>query len=685
MGSNTNSIANANRRTVTDAFANPNRRTFRLDKSKAKTPNKQMLLIVAIIVLLIIAIITIAFRTLGSGNANTQFSKRYSSYDSGWTVTIDGASQDVKLPYKVATGEDDLIVFSNILPQSIPEYTAIDMRNFHQVMEVRVDGELIYTYPNFSAGSFTILSDAWSIINLAPNQAGKPIEITLKNITIRGFSGYITDIYIGDSNSILQHLREESTLPFLTGIVMMILGIFLVGVSLMYGRYTNQKPNTQMGLAMFFFGAWLTNRSKIPYFSSSNGRVFFLSIGALLLVPIFLFLYDYYRNEKHKRVAFTGFIISLLFGIFIVSTSSIIKHNAETVALIAYLLCFLAIFHDCIVLYMESFGKASKLRNKSELAMDRIEFASTLLFPLAAIEEVIFFDDRLWTELSMFFRILILMFAATYTGIVFWRIYLVTKERALISERLQESQLELMMGQIQPHFLFNTLSSIRTLVKTDPDTAYSMLYDFSKYLRANVDNVTNLDGIKFSAEVEHIKSYVNIENVRFADRLSVIYDIQVDDFVVPPLSIQPLVENAIKHGVTKKTKGGTVSLKSYETDEYNIVEINDNGVGISYEAAQAIFSVYEENSDKVGMESNQVVIDAMKDTLRSLTLLDANGQKMDLSGPTLRETQDNDSKHKSAGMMNIILRLKELSKAKIEITSQVDVGTNIKVMFPKQS
>ena len=134
---------------------------------------------------------------------------------------------------------------------------------------------------------------------------------------------------------------------------------------------------------------------------------------------------------------------------------------------------------------------------------------------------------------------------------------MVVQDRTLVTQRLQESQLELMMGQIQPHFIFNTLSSIRTLVMVDPPIAYDMIYDFSNYLRANVDNVTNLEGIPFASEVSHIKSYVNIEKVRFGDRLSMEYDIQIDSFIVPPLSIQPLVENAIKHGVCRKPEGGT--------------------------------------------------------------------------------------------------------------------------------
>ena len=245
--------------------------------------------------------------------------------------------------------------------------------------------------------------------------------------------------------------------------------------------------------------------------------------------------------------------------------------------------------------------------------------------------------------------------------------------------------MELMMGQIQPHFIFNTLSSIRTLVRVDPDIAYQMLYDFSNYLRANVDNVTNMDGIPFSSEVEHIKSYVNIESVRFGDRLNVEYDIGPKEFIVPPLSIQPLVENAIKHGVCQKLEGGTVWLRSYEEPDCYVVEIDDDGIGFDQEAASAMMALYEEDDNKVGMESNAVATKIIQDLMQHMNLKDENGDPIKLGGPVKRQdlSGNGSEAHKSSGMRNIFLRLREMTDADIDIESQVGKGTKIKVSFPK--
>ena len=637
--------------------------------------------IVLTMILVIAGIVVFSIISFGGGDSNTDFNKRYTEYNDGWIMTIDGESQEVTFPVKARTGSDGLILLSKVLPDNIPEYSAIAMRNYHQVMEVTVEGNLIYTYPTDASGNFTILSDAWSIIKLEPEYASKTIEIKLRNITGMPFDGYISNTYYGDDNSILQFLRSDARLPFTTGAIMMILGAFLVIVSFLYRKTIPQTHNIPMGMAIIFFGVWLANRSKIPYFSSSNGRIFFMSIMALLLIPPFLFLFGYFKKESHRNISLAGFTISLAYALFILISSSFVNYNAEVICMVAYGLCFLAMLHDAIMLFMASFGKEARFRSKNELMLDRAELMATVIFPIAVLVEVIFYSDMLWTEISMFYRTFVLIFVIVYVATFFLRVYLVAEERDAISEKLEESQLELMMGQIQPHFIFNTLSSIRTLVKVEPDTAYNMLYDFSKYLRANVDNVTNLDGIPFSAEVEHIKSYVNIEQVRYGDKLTMEYEIGPDDFTVPPLSIQPLVENAIKHGVTKKVEGGTVILRSYAHGTYNVVEVDDSGVGINLDAAQALFSIHAGSDAKMGMESKQVAVNAMNNLIDHLTLLDEAGNPIEMTGPIVKESEDN-SDHKSAGMMNIMLRLREMSNAQIEIRSQIGRGTNIKVLFP---
>jgi sensor histidine kinase YesM len=94
-----------------------------------------------------------------------------------------------------------------------------------------------------------------------------------------------------------------------------------------------------------------------------------------------------------------------------------------------------------------------------------------------------------------------------------------------------------------------------------------------------MDSLTQKEPIAFTKELEHVKNYIDIEQLRFGDRLKTEYDIQTENFTIPPLTIQPIVENAIKHGVNQRPEGGTVIISTSETGSYYIIRVTDNGVG----------------------------------------------------------------------------------------------------------
>lgn len=159
--------------------------------------------------------------------------------------------------------------------------------------------------------------------------------------------------------------------------------------------------------------------------------------------------------------------------------------------------------------------------------------------------------------------------------------YRAMQKNARLSEEVTQLNTALMLSQIQPHFLYNALNAIKYLTRKDPKQAESAVVNFSNYLRTNMDSLTQKTPVPFTKELEHIKNYVGIEQIRFAERLEIVYDIECTDFTIPPLTIQPLVENAIKHGVNQKPEGGTVTLKTYESANCYFVEVLDDGVGFT--------------------------------------------------------------------------------------------------------
>ena len=145
--------------------------------------------------------------------------------------------------------------------------------------------------------------------------------------------------------------------------------------------------------------------------------------------------------------------------------------------------------------------------------------------------------------------------------------------------QLEESRIAIMLSQIQPHFLYNALTAIARLCDLDPAKAKKTTLNFSDYLRGNLDSLTQTQPIPFSRELKHTQLYTDIETVRFGDKLYVKYDIQAMDFLIPSLTVQPLVENAVKYGVGRKKEGGTVVLSTWESEGGWHIAVRDDGVG----------------------------------------------------------------------------------------------------------
>ena len=168
-----------------------------------------------------------------------------------------------------------------------------------------------------------------------------------------------------------------------------------------------------------------------------------------------------------------------------------------------------------------------------------------------------------------------------------------------VQKELYEAKVSVMISQIQPHFMYNALTSIAMMCQIDPDTAQEATVTFADYLRGNMDSLKQTKPVPFETELEHLKKYLYIEKLRFADLLNIEYDIQTTGFYLPLLSIQPLVENAVKHGVGMKEDGGTVKISTRETETSYEVVIEDDGVG---------FDVNEQKDDgrsHVGMENTK--------------------------------------------------------------------------------
>ena len=200
-------------------------------------------------------------------------------------------------------------------------------------------------------------------------------------------------------------------------------------------------------------------------------------------------------------------------------------------------------------------------------------------------------------------------------------------EKRIVEAELKDSRISIMLSQIQPHFIYNTLGTIERMCLKDPEKAFDLVRNFSLYLRGNFSELDSVTPIRFAEELKHVEHYVNIEKVRFPD-MRIDYAVETTDFILPALSVQPLVENAIKHGLMRLESGGTVVIHSYETPTHFCVEVKDDGVGFD---------------------------------------------------PTLPIEEK-----KHVGLRNIRGRLKAMVNGELIIESQIGTGTRAVIMIPKE-
>lgn len=310
-----------------------------------------------------------------------------------------------------------------------------------------------------------------------------------------------------------------------------------------------------------------------------------------------LFFMEYLRENLYESSRAATFILrlfrvlcalSVLFSVgnaflgysFAVNPQGHYHHTESLPMGIVYLL--FPIFSFVAIILMT-------LLARSSTKVSRIAFLLYTLFPVAGV-----ILDYTIHGLSLSYVGLTVSALVIYTSI-----YL--KKKKII----ESQQNALMLSQINPHFVYNTLSTIASMCDVSPTQAKNLTIDFSRYLRRNFSTLSYDGTIPFEEEIRHIECYVKIEKARFRERLNILYSIQCKDFELPPLSVQPLVENAIKHGVTKKAQGGLVKISTYETDRHYVIEVKDDGVGFDTEAVQ------HDGSSHIGLQNVRSRLQAM--------------------------------------------------------------------------
>ncbi|MDL2295125.1 histidine kinase, partial [Ruminococcaceae bacterium OttesenSCG-928-D13] len=202
---------------------------------------------------------------------------------------------------------------------------------------------------------------------------------------------------------------------------------------------------------------------------------------------------------------------------------------------------------------------------------------------------------------------LVTVYIASTLSIIIIYLSIQAQQNRIMKEReleLTQSRISVMLSQIQPHFLYNVLASINELYDGNPK-AQQAIVTFADYLRGNMDSLGENCMIPFSKELQHVQQYLWLEEMRFEERLQVAFDIQADGFLLPALTVQPIVENAVRHGLFHKKNGGKVTIATCETPEGHCITVVDDGVGFVPEAGKA------DGRSHIGIENVRGRLDAM--------------------------------------------------------------------------
>ncbi|MCR5283139.1 MAG: histidine kinase [Lachnospiraceae bacterium] len=262
-------------------------------------------------------------------------------------------------------------------------------------------------------------------------------------------------------------------------------------------------------------------------------------------------------------------VLFLNFGTGIQNLMGILQKPSQTGVLMAEGLKVIAAYYQVKYTFMDKDGAFRVVHRQSPVSVGCV--AANIIPLVVAIGM-----DAIFPEFSFF------GLAHAVTISVFYLIYRSREEKRLDEEAraIAMERSRFLADQMRPHFIFNALMCIEDLCYTDPEMAAKRLEDFSGFLRGNLEAMTSGDKIPFSIEMEHIRQYIMLERVGSSYEFEVKEDLQATDFSIPPLTIQPIVENAVRHGALgRRDHNGRVSIHTEQIGRFVRITVEDNGNG----------------------------------------------------------------------------------------------------------
>ncbi len=366
--------------------------------------------------------------------------------------------------------------------------------------------------------------------------------------------------------------------PFeIMGTVLLIVGVMLLGASLCAVVLKSRMANHlfKIGIMTLVMGGYTVLDMMMVYFTDE--LLVIRTYGAQLCLMLGVYFLGLnicdIITEKYKKTAEMVMGVSGIINLFVIAvaisgkallydTKMVWECTQCVVSLILIMLCLLEL---------------KKEKNKKTELITYVFIHTAILLDFIGVGYHMFYSGICF-KVSFVVMLLVILLQGVKQVVMDHQASIKNKK---MKAELENSRITVMLSQIQPHFLYNSLTSVMDLCDRNPKQAKAAIADFADYLRGNLSSLKTENLISFGTELEHIEKYLRLEKLRFEDELEVVYDIRARDFMLPALSVQPLVENAVKHGVGQKIGGGTVTIHTTETENEYIICVTDDGVGFT--------------------------------------------------------------------------------------------------------
>lgn len=482
----------------------------------------------------------------------------------------------------------------------------------HIGIAVYLNGELIWkdTITEFEEHGLDLLpslcGSRWDYFVFPEISPEDEVEIHLCNPHAHGNSGayrdFLNTLYNSpDTAYVMESYLKEYSLSFqVVGMILMIAALLLLGAALASGllRIPLGGALWRYGLLSFFLGGFiLLDTVGISFISE---LVVFNTYGRQICIMLAAYsaglcVCDDLTGAVQK-VARAATLLSALFDcvLIVISLSGVMVIYDTQI--------YWCVFQIVLSLLLIVCAAKELCRKRCG---KRIELGCGILLQAAVLLDLAGVGSSIYSH-GTCTKVMFLLIGILYTARAVKRI--VSDRQASLrvkklEKELEDSRIATMLSQIQPHFIYNTLGTIEQFCLEQPKAAAELVHDFSLYLRGNFSELDNAAPISLSQEIEHTRHYTNIEHIRFPD-MEIKFELNSEDFLLPALTIQPLVENAIKHGLMGRESGGTVVVSSYETDKAYCVSVADDGVGFDT-------SISLEGRDHIGIKNIRGRVEAM--------------------------------------------------------------------------